>query len=90
MSPVYVIGGLLMPHRLIGTFGGGVTATGGWEAALRISSLLREPNEIAWRPLKSVRGGEAERDGDGIAGNASGTVNGASDKVDGPLGDGSD
>ena len=54
-----------------------------------MSSLLREPNEMAWRRLKSVGGGVAEWDGDaGKFGNASGTVVGASDKVDGSLGDG--
>ena len=49
-----------------------------------MSSLVREPNEMAWRRLKSVGGGVAEWVGDaGKVGNASGTVVGASDKVDG-------
>ena len=42
-----------------------MTVTGGVEAAFRMSSLLREPNEISWRPPRSVGGGVAERDGDG-------------------------
>ena len=78
-------GGLLLPQRLMGVFGGGVTVTGGVEGAFRISSLLREPNEIASRPLKSVGGGVAESDGEG-AGAGAGKV----DDVDGTSGDGRD
>ena len=70
----------------MGRLGGGVTATGGVEAALRMSSLLREPKEMSLRPLMSVSGGVAESDGDGAGagkvGNASGIVFGASDDAD--------
>ena len=70
-----------MPQRLMGALGGGDTVTGGVEAALRlrISSLLRDPNEIDWRPLRSVGGGVAERDGDG----GGGAVSGMADAVSG-------
>ena len=63
MSSAYVSFGLSDPQRLIGWRGGGVTTTGGLEAASGTRTL---PNEIRLRLLKSVGGSSGpDESGDG-------------------------